>query len=75
MRVGSVTPPNLFAIREDSRKKLRDIRNKLVDPTTGLVRSGYLRLKPGNELHVGGWFTGGSAASPAGLGHGAALRR
>jgi hypothetical protein len=60
MRVGSVTTPNPFTIREDSREKLRDIRNKLVDPTTGLVRSGYLRLKPGNELHVGGWFTGGS---------------
>ena len=60
MRVGSVTTTNPFGIREDSRDKLREIRNKLVDPTTGLVRSGYLRLKPGDELHVGGWFTGGS---------------
>ena len=60
MRVGSVRTTNPFEIIKDSRDKLRDFRNKLVDPTTGLVRSGYLRLKPGDGLHVGGWVTGGS---------------
>jgi len=58
MRVGSLTPTPFF-IRERSRQELLNIRKELVDPT-GRVRSGYLRMKPGKEWHLGGWFTGGS---------------
>jgi len=58
MRVGSLTPTPFF-IRERSRQELLNIRKELVDPT-GRLRSGYLRMKPGKELHLGGWFTGGS---------------
>ena len=45
-----------------SRKQLQQLRHTLVNPQSGRVASGYLRLSAAGSLNVGQWMTKGSKA-------------
>lgn len=62
MKLGSL--PAVSALQAqplpDALQQLREIRNQLVHPTNGSIKSGYLRLSQRGTLNVGGWMTTGS---------------
>ena len=65
MRISTL--PNVTALKalgsSESRAQLQGLRNALIDPQSGRVRSGYLRLSARGSLNVGHWMTKGSKAN------------
>jgi hypothetical protein len=65
MKIATLANPSVLKAQDSkvSRNQLQELRHKLVNPRSGQVTSGYLRLSKAGSLNVGSWFTKGSKAN------------